>query len=522
MRARSAYRQIPMVRRQRTYEAHERLKRKNSTKTSNTNKRNDTNPQLALILKVSPHYERKIHIPYELMIKIFHDVIQASDHPIKDLCNLASVCEAWRLIILQSPSLWSRINFNELPLTDGNLKVLKTLFDKLPAILNHVQEVTLGGPMNFKTTESVDFLERILNAPNLEELTLNKLDPQCKASMMGQMVRAISRSNRLKRLSIKNNRHFFANQRWIVDFLLDNGEHLEELHLTSSLRAVTPQLIRALATDFCPSLRVLDLSTCDFLCNHTFDAVALSQTMPNLAILRVANVSFRRVPSPPEILTMTKLEELSMPISMRDADRDDALFTTLAFGSDRVTSLDLRGSSISAYALMNMPSSNIRELHIDDLCPQTRSRYGSFVAKWQHSLEVVSLVKINCSETIKSCLKALVGRNGVSKIRELDLESSDVTEDDLRWFLSTASSLRMINLSSCRSLPRGCKGCYMSGIHTGYNQSLDCLKRRLKAIETHSDSETEIDEDNSSDSMNSSSLPRKRRRYTRQRPDYVY
>lgn len=473
-------------------------------------RRNDTNPQLELLLKNAPHYERSLPLPYELLMKIFHYLVDISDHPIKDLCNLAQVCETWRIIIVYSPSLWSRIDFNSLPITDGNFIVLDKLVNLSPAILQHVQEVSLKGALRFKDNRSITFLESLITAPNMTKLSIDGLDPQCRSTVLGQITRSIGQCRKLRNLIIKNTRLLFGQQRWLADHLIDNGKYLEELHLTSSLTSVSSQLFRAIASDYCPLLRVLDMSTCDFLNTRSFDAIQLAQNMPNLVILRVANVSFRRVHMPPEIPGLTKLEELSMPIAMRDADRDDALLATLTYGSERITSLDLRGSSISANALIDLPSYNVRELHIDDLCPLTRENYCDFIRRWQHSLEVLSLVKINCSQTVKKCLDALISSQNTSNIKEVDLESSDVTADDLRDFLDAAKSLRTINLSSCRSLPRGCKGRYSQSDSYNAQQLID-LRRRLGS--THSDSETEIDDENIY-------YRKKRRRFKVKRPDY--
>ena len=461
--------------------------------------------QVALILKSAPYYENSLPLPQELLMKIFHDVVRTSDHPIRDLCNLAQVCEIWRQMILGSPSLWSRFDFNRLPITDNNLRTLSKIVDNKPAILSHINEISLKGTINSKDSRSASFLDKIITAPNVRELHIHGLDSRNRYVLLNHILRAITRCRNLKKLSIKHARQLVGQQKWLADHLIENGKQLEELHLTSSIIAVSSQLFRAISSEHCPMLRVLDISTCDIINTRSFDAIQLSNNMPNLEILRVANVSFKRVHFAPEIPGLRKLEELSMPIGMRDTERDDALLATLTYGSDRITTLDLRGSSITANALENLPSSNIRELHIDDICPITRRLYQKFINRWRHSLEVLSLVKINCSETIRTCLLALVQGNddddhaGIDKplkpiiIRELDLESSDVEPHDLKRFLSKAKTLETINLSSCRSLPRGCKGCYVKN-SASKEAKISDLKARLGSI--GSDSETEIDSSN--------------------------
>lgn len=522
-----------MVRAQRTYESHVRIQKQikfsrsfgaDPTEDSVKQTKKDSKPQLSSMLKPAPHFGRGLPLPYELLLKIFHEVVETSDHPIEDLFSLTQVCETWRVIIIQTPTLWSRINLNKIPLTDGNLRVLRDIFAQptktdlkpdMPGYLDNVRELCLKGSFNITRTDSLNFLDSLVTAPNLQDLHINKLEQESSSKMNGRLTRSIGECKNLRRLSIKHTRTLFTSQKWLADFLTDKGRYLEELNLTSSMATIHTQLFRAIGSDYCPALRVLDLSTCDTIQTHSFDAVRLVETMPNLVVLRAANVSFRRVPMP-LYHGLCKLQELSMPIAIRDTDRDDALLATLAYGSEEVSTLDIRGSSITAHALLSMPSYDLRALHIDDICPITRTFYGRVIKKWQHSLEILSLVKINCAATIRQCLEALINVKGEPKIKEIDLQSSEVDPDDLRKFLSKATRLQKIDLSACRSLPRGCKGIY-SGVQSQDTASIYYLKQRLGV---DPDSETEIDEVYLREQ--SPCLSRKRRRVTKKLTDYVY
>lgn len=511
-----------MVKAQLLYETYKRLNKKRkaeqaSSRQSQSNEpviRDIENPQLNLLLRPSPHFERSLPFPYEILLKIFQDVVEVSDHPLRDLCSLALVSETWRVIVVTTPSLWRRINFKKLPLTDGNLSTLHNLMIHEPNIIENIREVYLKGPVNAKKVESGEFLERILAAPKLSHLYISKIEHEFGSKLVRRIGKAISECKQLKILSIRNAKYFFVNQKWLSDHLTSYGSHLEELYLTSSMTMVSPSLLRSLGSDYCPNLRVLDLSVSyDFVDSHTFDAELIAYTMPNLKILRAANVSFRRVPDPPVQHALLHLTELSIPIARRDAYRDDALLGTLTYGSDQVEVLDLRGASISAHALLGLPSSNLRVLHIDDICPLTRKFYGNVVAKWRHSLEVLSLVKINCAETINDCLNALVVDGYPCNIREIDLQGSEVIAENLKKFLGFARKLQKINLSSCRSLPRGCKKVFLPD----ERQTFSSLKQKL--CDSHSDSETEIDEQYLDLGP---TLSRKRRRVTRRHEDFVY
>lgn len=439
-------------------------------------------PSFDSLLNIAPLFENSLPLPYEMMMKIFTNVIEFSEHPLKDLCNLAQVCETWRQMILRAPSLWSRIDLTKVPITDGNILRLREIFEKTPIIMTNIKEFSLRGPLRCKSSDVPALIEDLMTAPNLSSLAVREIEKtsHSRFSMPTIVHRSLSRCRNLRKLSIIQSKSLFNNQKWISDHLVEHGKHLEVLNLSMSLTSISNNLLKAIGSESCPNLKYLDISTCDSLNTHSFDAIQLSKNMPNLEVLRVGNVSFKRVYSPPEEFGLKKLRELSMPIGMRDADRDDALFATLTFGSNRITTLDLRGSSITAKALLDMPSFTVTELHMDDLCPITRQDYHRIIAKWASTLIVLSLVKINCSETLKRCLKALLENTTRPILKELDLTASDVTSKELRQFLLATKSLENVNLSSCRSLPRGCKGLYSREPRDRTAQKLDELIKRLK------------------------------------------
>lgn len=436
-------------------------------------------PQIELLFKQGRHYSDCMTVPYELLVKIFDHVVSTSDHPLKDLCSIARTCETWRQIVLQTPALWSRMDFTQVPATDRNFNNVNKVIDGCPDVLESIKEVSFKGALKFKNSGTSQIVQKLLTAPNLQILNLSDIRTQNKISLPTILFKSIGECKNLKELHLTQSRLLFNNQKWLADYLIKSGGNLQVLNLSMSLNMISSQLLKAIGSEFCPNLRFLDISTCDSLSTHSFDAMQLTHSMPNLRVLRVGNVSFKRVYIAPDIKGLRKLRELSMPIGMKDPDRDDALFATLTFGSDNITTLDLRGSNITAHALLEMPSYNVRELHIDDLCPITRRDYHRVIAKWSHSLEVLSLVKINCAETVKSCLQA-ISSNQKSRLRDLDLSASDVTTPELKDFLSRVKSLNSIDLSSCRSLPRGCKGLYSKNPADSRTQHIHCLGQKLK------------------------------------------
>lgn len=451
-----------------------------SNRISKQTKSNDDiqRPQLELLFRGAPYYSDCMPLPYDLLVKIFDHLVSVSDNPIRDLCSVAGVCETWRQIILQCLSLWSRIDLTTLPITDRNLHYVSQIFNQN---FKHIREVAIDGHIQC-TGASSQFFDELITAPNLTTLSLKQFKNSHKANKV--ITGAIIKSSSIQNLSITNSRALitFSNSRWISDYLHAHGHRLHLLDLATSMTTIPSTIIRALSSGVCSNLKVLDLSTCAALNDHSLDAVLLAQSLPGLQILRVGSVSFKRVSQVPEKLSLTELRELSMPIAIRDIDRDDALLATLTFGSDRITTLDLRGSSISASALIDLPSYGVKELHMDDIWPRQRNKYHDVIRKWSSTLEVLSLVKINCADTMSSCLKALYqsGKKLTPKIRELDVSSSEVDASDLKKLLKTATHLESVNVSSCRSLPRGCKGKYSKNPASAATQKLDTLKKKLK------------------------------------------
>lgn len=133
----------------------------------------------------------------------------------------------------------------------------------------------------------------------------------------------------------------------------------------------------------------------------------------------------------------------------QDPNRNDLLLVTLAYGSTRLKVIDIRGSMISVDAILKMPTNQIENLKMDEICPHIITpEYPLILKKWSKSLTKISLVKIKSTSITSSCLKALVNKQGISIIREIDLSHSHVNLVNLMNFLRTAKHLESIKLRS--------------------------------------------------------------------------
>lgn len=384
-------------------------------------------------------------IPYELLLKIFKYTVESSYNTIVDLCNLLRVCKLWRDIVLRTPTLWTRIAISYLRITETNINLFKQILETCPAIFEHIHEVVY----DFEEEYHSAFLGTLLSATFLQKLSFDSVI----FFRPGYMIGLIMKCKRLRSLNIVASSSLLSSQNWLANYLLGSGFLLETLDLHSSLRTISNKLSNSICSHRHSRLKVLNLSANSNVREHSLDAVELAMNMPNLEILSATNVIFERVYRVPYVKGLINLKELSISIytrRIRDADRNDELLATLAYGSDKITKLDILRSSFSPDGLLNMPSNNVRELHMDDMCPNSRKDYHLVIKKWSHSLEVLSLERIRCSDTIISCLNAL-SESRELRLRELNLTQSDVEPSVIRDFIDVANSLEYIDLTQSGS-----------------------------------------------------------------------
>lgn len=438
--------------------------------------------QIELFLKESPDYPHYLPLPYEILIKIFNDLITCSNQPVLDLLNLSRVCEGWRQIIIHCPRMWRRLLLDGTHITKRNISVLKRIYSEEFVGMKNVEEFSLSGFISEVDQKTLSFLEDVMGSSGLKSLRLNDLSSKNPTDKLNStLMRSLGRSNSITSLTVSSSKHFYINQKWIVDYIVEKGQHLNVLDLSMTFSDISSQLQRAIFSD-CINLKVLDLTTYDSILSHSFDATALAASLPNLEVLRAGNISFRPINIPPANYGLPKLREISIPMKYQDYSRGDSLFATLAFGSESITVIDIRGSAISPYALLSMPSWKVEQLHIDDVCSdrQYSQDYWRIVERWSRSLRVLGLTKLNCPSAIKFCLRALYKDEEIPQIKEIDLSSTMVEAEELKNFLESCRSLELIDLTSCRALPRGCKGLFYRHPPDPTSLSIDYLMKKLK------------------------------------------
>lgn len=78
--------------------------------------------------------------------------------------------------------------------------------------------------------------------------------------------------------------------------------------------------------------------------------------------------------------------------------------------------------------------------------------------QWAHSLKVIDVSWVSHDTAINAALRALATHSDMpSNVYDLDLKGSSVSFSTLKIVLDRCQRLRKLNLTSCRSLPRGIK-----------------------------------------------------------------
>lgn len=428
-----------------------------------------------IVREVEPNNHRD-RLPAELLLKIIKYSIETSDNPLLQLVNCSQVSEYWRQLVVFNSDLWSRLDLTHLPQTKRNIETLKQLFRLNQNIPKSIRGLDLEG---WNVNNLVfPLINSIFEHQKLEHLGLKAVTTANRTTFF----EAISKtSETLKSIVVNNSKALLqTGQSWLMQYFTNYGNNLETLDLNVSLHSITPSLFKIICSS-CVNLKVLDLSTGVYINQGSLglDASLFANNLPNLEVLRCATTSFKRVINVNPLRGLTKLKELSIPTLVPDSDRDDALFATLAYGTESLEYLDIRGSVISTYALNDLPSSKITALHMDDMSSNIYRNYPLIIKKWAKNLECLSLLRINNGDLIDGSLKIIAEeqKNG-SNLRAIDLSGSDVTLTGLRYILESCNQLEAINLISCRCLPRGFKGSYSSNVRSN-RLSIATLKSKI-------------------------------------------
>lgn len=416
-------------------------------------------------------------IPLEILIRIFQFVV-TSEGVLPFLQRAPRVCKHWALAACDS-SLWTRtdLSLSKVNITEKKLEYLcrkhmkatkeivlsgwgaKLTTKGIEAVLGSCKSLTSVGFSGCKNVTAT-VMKRIVDTyPNLTSIDLSLMAPTTSSE-------SPINSNSIKYIVSKC------------------GASLTYLSLAENILCAVPAVIKNL-TDFCPKLRVLDMSnvmTKD-RSTITINVEKLQQSWPDLKVLRLANVSCRlantslseQASSP----GFPQLEELSIA---RITDGyyqgwDDNGLARVLKTSHKLKLLDVRGCArITASGLIRFPAFDLEYLFLSQCPAAMTADLELVIEKWRHSLVEVDLSWNNISgEVVDQAVKSLASSPKKSFLHTLNLSGSAVSYEPVKAILSNCSKLSILNLTSCRSLPRGIKRMYVEKELQAFREDVEAL-----------------------------------------------
>lgn len=410
--------------------------------------------ELNIFFKPSSEFNQCSPLPSEIMVRIFKKLVSSSEDPINELVKVCQVCEGWRQIVLHEPSLWNHLDNDQIPLTPQNLTYLTRIHSDEFVGDAAIEELRLFGTRHELNQSGISFLKLALKSPKLKKLVIGHLD--MSITMAKTLKCHINDCTTLESVAINKSSSSFRDNQWFLDFLTTNGARLQHLDLSFNY-GIKGSTIEAAIFKHCPNLIELNLgslrgSNLRTNLSESIDAQLLASSLQKLEILSLAYGYIKPVLLAPSNFGLAKLRKLSIPLESADPIRDDKLLKTLTYGSKSLRHLNIAGSMVSVDTILNMPTYRVESLKFDDIDRMRRKEYPLILMRWSKSLTKISLINIDCPDTIGCCLRVLVNDDGVSIIRKINLSGSTVNLADLKSFFRATKSLRRVKLRSHISL----------------------------------------------------------------------
>ncbi|XP_022672527.1 F-box/LRR-repeat protein 6-like [Varroa destructor] len=392
-------------------------------------------------------------IPREVLLKIFrHGVEKFGVLPF--LITVREVCPEWRAVA-EDVSLWEKVDMSIVKVTEAQLTRWAS-----SGMLKRVRELNLS---NFGPKISHGTITNVINnCPRLEVLNLsynNKLS-------METMEYIVNKCDRLRGLDIsgttKNRGASTCSTcapNVLKSLIIKRGENLVQLCLAENAVASLNSILN-LIPSYLSRLQILDLSNITMTCCMIFPLERIQETCSDLRVLRLANTQVRLAATPPAEQARSPgfplLEELSIANLF---DLGDSALERILKASEKLTLLDVRNcKGLSVSGLIKIPAWDLTQLYLANCDAATNPNVELIMNKWAHSLKVIDVSWVSHDTAINAALRALATHSETpSSVYDLDLKGSSVSFSTLKIVLDRCQRLRKLNLTSCRSLPRGIK-----------------------------------------------------------------
>jgi len=377
------------------------------------------------------------------------------------------ICKLW-CKVAKEPSLWTHANLGnkikEKARTEKNLEYI--LKNKFP----NAVEVDV---CNWRAAISSPALKIIAaNCPNLRGLGLS----QC-VKLSHEDVRIIpSLFPNLQKVDVScvapttASSRSAASSTCLSDLITAIGDKLTHFNMSSNKMAGLPFVFKAIA-QHAKNLQELDVSNISTTSRDTIliNIEKLQKGCPKMRTLRTTNtmLGLNEVPVREQMSSpgFPYLEELTIGVDQRGYfdGMDDQQIERILKKSDKLKVLDIRGcKSITDSTLVRLPCWDIEYLYVSGCSVTTSSKDGLelLVKKWCRTLVDLDIGNTTDNKTVDWAIMALVENEDVIRLKKLNLFGTGVSLKQLTKLLNCCKTLEILNLTSCRALPRGMKRMY--------------------------------------------------------------
>ncbi|XP_046332797.2 F-box/LRR-repeat protein 6-like [Haliotis rufescens] len=415
-------------------------------------------------------------LPPEVWLKIFKMVVY-SDGALPFLCRAAKVCCMWRELA-ENPLLWDTVD-----LSYGWIKSQdQTLIYLANQRLSQCQTLSLSMWKNL-TNQAVKVLSE--KCPLLKSINLS----YCKKLTSEGITALVNNCCDIEDMDLSFTSNDAVSVSCLKNLVQKLGGNLRHLTIGGNTLKGFPTFLTTLMNS-CPSLETLDVSNAVFSADFvSLNIEAFQAHCSKLRVLRLTNSKFRasyvsqrlKAESP----GFPQLEQVSLAVSTSGLNSslgfDDDFLSRLLKSSVELRLLDLRGcTNLSTTSLQHLPVTHLVQLHLSQSSVTKYADLDMVFRKWRHSLTHVDLSWNSFPENLDKGVAALAEGDQPSPLEHLNIAGTSVGVTPVKLVLELCPKLIFINLTSCRSLPRGVKREF-----SGKNK-IDKLKKEFEDV---SDSE---------------------------------
>ncbi|XP_061520635.1 F-box/LRR-repeat protein 6 isoform X2 [Phycodurus eques] len=361
------------------------------------------------------------NLPEEVLVNIFKMVL-TQDGAVPFLCRAARVCRLWNAAAA-TPVLWRRVAVGHCWVAPGK--------SQLPKTQSQIKD-TLDWLAQNRFSQLRDF--------SLHHWSKN-VDHAVDFQVEGLLAYLESHGAQIRQIWFT---HGWKNDRVLASISRGCCPDLELLEVNTRLDSKDGELavcVQALQAA-CPKLKTFRMLNIHPLHKSMRHAAQLSPGFPLLEELCIATASYSYV--------------------------TDKYLRDILFGSPRLRVLDLRGcSQITSAGLAALPCLELECLfwgqyfssHV--VSSSLKKGLHAVTQKWKHTLRQLDVAnQLFSEEDLELAMCHLASANNANTLHSLNLSGTRITLVALRSLIGQMTALDYLNLSSCRSLPRGLKRVY--------------------------------------------------------------